>query len=344
MKKILLLSLLFMSFSFTYAIENYDSVKSYLLKGNSEKEAGRHKMALDYFQKAVAADPKQVEANRLLGIEALETRQYDLARKSFLTVLESNPNDIVSLQKVTEIFFSYRRWDDAIKYGTHLLTLDNVNRLNYMIGKSFYEKEDYGNSFKYLEAAFKEDSKNSEIPTLFARALVDMSNFKAAVRYYSAAVELDQNNSRLLNEMAMAYSAMNDDKSAVVYFEKAIEKGYKIDDDFIENISNSYVAAGMPEKGTELMKNLLEKRPGDIAILNNLADNYYKAGNYKEAINYWDKVLYLDKEDARALYMIGMSYLKTGDKNNGETLCNKAIEMDPSLKQFRSVKGMPGQR
>jgi len=100
----------------------------------------------------------------------------------------------------------------------------------------------------------------------------------------------------------------------------------------------------MPEKGTELMKSLLEKRPGDIAILNNLADNYYKAGNYKEAITYWDKVLYLDKEDARALYMIGMSYLKTGDKNNGQTLCNKAIEMDPSLKQFRSVKGMPGSR
>jgi tetratricopeptide (TPR) repeat protein len=86
---------------------------------------------------------------------------------------------------------------------------------------------------------------------------------------------------------------------------------------------------------------LLEKRPGDIDLLNNAADNYYRMGNYKEAINYWDKVLYLDREEARALYMIGMCYIKMGDKTKGATLCNKAIDMDPSLKQFRSVKGGP---
>lgn len=324
------------------AKEKDDSIQVLLKKGQIEKDAGRNKLALEYFQKAIAADPKLIDAHRTIGLLALETRQFDLARQSFLTVLESNPNDQVALEKVVNIFFSFRRWDDAILYGQKMIALNAGQRMNYIIGKSFYEKEDFGQSFKYLENAFKEEPKNAEIPTMFARALVDMSNFKAAVRYYNQACTLDSNNFRLINEMAMAYSAMNDEKSAVKYYELAMEKGYKVDNDFIENLSNSYIAAGTPDKGMDLLKKLLEKRPGDIDLLNNLADNYYKLGKYQEAINHWDKVLYLDKEAARALYMIGICYNKMGDKIKGSTLCNKAIDMDPTLKQFRGVKGMPG--
>jgi tetratricopeptide (TPR) repeat protein len=342
MKRIILFGLLLLAGIASQAKEKDDSIKVLLKKGQIEKDAGRNKLALEYFQKAIAADPKLIDAHRTIGLLALETRQFDLARQSFLTVLESSPNDQVALEKVVNIFFSFRRWDEAIRYGQKMISLNAGQRMNYMIGKSFYEKEDYGQSFKYLEAAFKEEPKNVEIPTMFARALVDMSNFKAAVRYYNEAITLDSINTRLMNEMAMAYSAMNDEKSAVKYYELAMEKGYTVDNDFIENLSNSYIGAGIPDKGMDLLRKLLEKRPGDIDLLNNLADNYYKLGKYQEAINHWDKVLYLDKEAARALYMIGMCYNKMGDKSKGSTLCNKAIDMDPSLKQFRGVKGMPG--
>ena len=318
-----------------------DSVKVLLQKAKVEQEAGRHKLALEYLQQAVTANPNLIEVHRALGIAALEVRQFDLARQSFLTVLASQPNDAVALEKVTEIFYNFRNWDDAIKYGQKLLSLNLGKRVNFMIGRSLYEKEDFAQCFKYLDAAFVEEPKNAEIPTMFARALVDMSNFKAAARYYHEALKIDTANNRLMNELGMTYSAMNHEKTAVKYFEMAIENGYKVDNNFIENLSNSYIAAGMPQKGMEMLLKLLEKRPGDIDLLNNVANNYYTLGNYKEAINYWDKVLYLDREEARALYMIGMSYIKMGDKNKGAALCNKAIEMDPSLKQFRNVSGGP---
>lgn len=323
------------------ARENFDSVKALIQKAQIEREAGRHKLAIEYLQKAVAADPKMIEAQRILGLEALEIRQFDMARQAFLVVLESNPNDIISLEKITGIFFSFRRWDDAIKYGQKLQSLNAGQKINFIIGKSFFEKEDYGKAFMYLDKAYVEEPKNIEIPTMFARGLVDMSNFKAAVKYYLDAVNLDSNNARLYNELAMACSAMNDEKLAIKYYELAISKGIKVDNDFVENLSNSYLAAGMNEKGMDMLKKLLEKKPGDIDLINNIADNYYKLGNYQEAMNQWDKVLYFDKENARALYMIGMCYIKMGDKNKGATLCNKAIDMDPSLKQFRSTKGFP---
>lgn len=335
-----LLAALFTTFGI-FANNADDSVKVLIKKAKIEQEAGRHKMALEYLQMAVAVNPNMIEAQRALGIEALGLRQFELSRQSFLAVLASIPNDIVALEKVTEIFYNFRKWDDAIKYGQKLLSLNAGKRVNFMIGRSLYEKEDFAQCFKYLEAAFVEEPANAEIPTMFARALVDMSNFKAAARYYLEAIKLDTANNRLMNELGMTYSAMNDEKTAVKYYEMAMAKGYKVDNNFVENLSNSYIAAGMAQKGMEMLLKLLEKRPGDIDLLNNVANNYYTLENYKEAINYWDKVLFLDREEARALYMIGMSYIKMGDKNKGATLCNKAIEMDPSLKQFRNISGGP---
>ncbi len=52
-------------------------------------------------------------------------------------------------------------------------------------------------------------------------------------------------------------------------------------------------------------------------FLNMVAEAYYYKGKYQEAIDYWDKILYYDKENASALYMIGMSYQKKGEKAKG---------------------------
>ena len=341
MKKLTILVITFMTIMSVQAKELDDSVKVLLKKAKIEQEAGRQKMALEYLQMAVAVDQNLVDAQKSLGLQAVELRQFDMAKQAFLKVLASQPNDAIALENVLQIAFNFRKWEEAIQFGKRLLVLNQGKRVNYMIGKSYYELEDYGQCYKFLETAFTEEPKNIEIPTMFARSLMEMSNFKAAARYYLEALKIDSNNNGLLNELAMTYSAMNDEKAAVVYYEKAMEKGYRVDNNFVENISNSYIAAGMPEKGMNMLLKLLEKRPGDIDLLNNVADNYYRMGNYKEAINYWDKVLYLDREEARALYMIGMCYIKMGDKTKGATLCNKAIDMDPSLKQFRSVKGGP---
>jgi tetratricopeptide (TPR) repeat protein len=143
-------------------------------------------------------------------------------------------------------------------------------------------------------------------------------------------------------EAALVYYAVPDDKKAIYWFERAGAKGYKRTNDYIENLGNAYLNAGNYEKGTELLKEVLQRRPADQELLYNLADAYYRGGKYQEAIDSWDQVLTIDKKNANALYMIGMAYQKKGDKAKGQQLCDKAIEMDPSLKDKRQERKMPG--
>jgi tetratricopeptide (TPR) repeat protein len=86
----------------------------------------------------------------------------------------------------------------------------------------------------------------------------------------------------------------------------------------------------------------LQRKPQDQELLYNIADAYYRGGKWQTAIEYWDQVLANDKKNASALYMIGMAYQKKGEKDKGMQLCDRAIQMDPSLKNLKQERKMPG--
>jgi tetratricopeptide (TPR) repeat protein len=142
--------------------------------------------------------------------------------------------------------------------------------------------------------------------------------------------------------MALIYYAMNDDKNSLKYFLEAASKGYRQDNEFLQNLSIAYLNTGNFEQGIKLLMDALNRRPTDMNLLNMIAEAYYDAGKYDDAIRFWDDILKLDKTKAEALYMIGMSYQKKGEKNKGIALCDKAIEMDPSLQSLKQKKQMPG--
>ena len=119
------------------------------------------------------------------------------------------------------------------------------------------------------------------------------------------------------------------------------EKGYTKSSDYMQNLATAYLQSGNFDKGIEMMKETLQKRPGDAGILNLIARSYYNSKRYNDAITYYNKVIEQDGKDANAIYMSGLSYLKKGDKAKGEAICNKAIELNPGLQRYRQKQEAP---
>ena len=213
------------------------------------------------------------------------------------------------------------------------------------MGKVNYDTDNYGEAIKYLGEAAKEDPTNAEVPYLIARSYADMMNYKQAIPYFKKAIELDPSQNYWIYELGLICYAMHDDQNALKYIIEAGDKGYKKTSDYMENLGIAYLNVGNLDEGVGILKEILVKRPSDMNILNMVAEAYYYKRKYKEAIEYWDKVLEYDNENASSLYMIGMSYQKMGggeNKQKGIQLCDKAIEMDPSLAVYKQKKMMAG--
>jgi tetratricopeptide (TPR) repeat protein len=334
MKNVLVLLSFAISLQTTFS-QSSDSSDFYYQKGVTEKGNRLFMVAFNDLQKSIQLKSDNVDAQRELGLTSLELRKYDNAEMAFQKVEEFKKDDGVAIENLANLYFWTHQWSQAIEYAKKSQQLNVGKNWNYVIGKSYYQQEDYGNSFKYLQAAAKEDSANAEIPYLQARSFVDMNNYKAAVAFFKRAIQLDSSKFQWIYECALTFATIPDDNSAIQYYLLAAQKGYKTDNDFYENLSDSYIAAGQAEKGLDLMLKVLEKKPADLVLLYSVADTYYRLKKYQEAIDYWDKILYYDKENAKALYMIGMSYQKKGETDKGRQLCDKAIEMDPSLKNLK---------
>lgn len=324
------------------SVSNPDSSAFYLQKGLQEKQTGRRMEAFKNFEKAYKHDNSNKTVVSELAGSYYDLRKYPQSKDTYKRLEELGDQSPATYKQLMNLSFNLKHDDDVILYANKLKKADPAERISFYIGKIYYQQENYGQAIEYLTAASKEDERNAEAPYMIARSYADMQNYKQSIPFFQKAIELDTSKNNWIYELALIYYAIHDDKNALKYMLLAGEKGYRRDNEYLENLGIAYLNSGQLEKGVAIMDEVLKKRPSDLNVLNMVAEAYYSKGKFQLAIDYWDKILLYDKGNASALYMIGMSYQKKGEKEKGQYLCDKAIEMDPSLSALKQKKQMPG--
>jgi tetratricopeptide (TPR) repeat protein len=319
-----------------------DSSSFYLQKALDEKAKGRRMEVVKQLEKAYSYNKNNQQVVSELAAAYTEVKFYAKAREKFVQAESLGDKSPVTYKNLMNLNFNMRQWDDAIKYAQLLKKADPSEKVDYYIGRAYYEQEDLGKGIQFLEAAAKADPANAEIPHTLATAYTNMQNFKQAIPHFQKAISLQPTNNRYIYELALVYYGMNDNANALKYMLEAGEKGYRKDNEYTQNLATAYMNAGKFAEGLEVMKQVLEKRPTDMGLIDMIAEACYDAGKFDDAITYYNKILAIDNTKAEALYMMGMAYQKKGQVDNGRALCDKAIAMDPSLSSLKTEKKMPG--
>jgi tetratricopeptide (TPR) repeat protein len=320
---------------------NTDSAEFFLQKGLLEKQNGRRLESLKYFEKAANYDGNSKAITSELALAYLDLRRYAQAREMYKKLIVMGEENPANLKQVLTLSYQLKQTDDVLLYADKLKKADPSEKVAFYVGRVNYDQDNYGEAIRYLQMAEKEDPANAEVPYMLAHSYADMMNYKLAVPYFKKAIELDPSKNYWIYELGLICYAMQNDKDALKYILEAGDKGYKKDNDYMENLAIAYLNVGDLEKGVAMMEEILKRKPSDMNILNMMAEAYYEKAKFDQAMEYWDKILEYDKENASALYMIGMCYQKKGGKDNmekGVRLCDKAIEMDPSLSNLKQKK------
>jgi len=322
-----------------------DSADYFLQKGLLEKQNGRRLESLKNFEKALKYDGNSKAIVSELAAAYYDLRRYGQARETYKRLVELGDQSAATYKQLMTLSFQLKQNEDVLFYADKLKTADPSEKVLYYVGKVHYDMDNYGDAIKYLNLAAKEDPENAEIPYMVAHSYSDMMNYKLAIPYFQKAIAMKPDQSYWIYELGLICYAMHDDKNSLKYILEAGDKGLKKDNDYLENLGIAYLNVGELDKGVAMLNEILKRKPSDMNILNMVAEAYYYKGKYNEAMEYWDKVLEYDKTSASSLYMIGMCYQKKGGKENtdkGIALCDKAIDMDPSLASYKQKKMMAG--
>lgn len=319
-----------------------DSADFFLQKGLVEKQNGRRLESLKNFEKAAKYAPDSKAITAELASAYMDLRRYGFALDMFKKLQKLGDESAANYKQLMTLCYQLHQNEDVIIYANKLKQLDPAEKVNFYLGKVNYDLDNYGDAIKFLNEAAKEDPTNGEVPYMIAHSYADMMNYKLAIPYFTKAIELKPEQNYWIYELGLIYYAMNDDKNSLKYILLAGEKGYKKDNDYLENLGIAYLNVGDLEQGVTILNEILKRKPSDLNILNMIAEAYYYKGKFQQAIDTWDVILGYDKSNASALYMIGMAYQKKGEKDKGMALCDKAIEMDPTLAGLKQKKMVAG--
>jgi len=338
MKKLLtLLTATFLTVSLSAQIS--DSSQFYFQKGLEEKKAKRYLVASNYFTKAIELNPGFVDAYIESGYANNEMRKTDAAKADFTKAMELDAQNEIAVKELTNIYFNYRQFQNALDLAQKCKTCTNKDRI---IAMCYFNMEDYGKAEKLLLSLVNKNPKDAEIVYTLASNYLAMGLEPKAITWYENAVLLDDKKSKWFFELGLLYSNTNNYKKAVIAYTKAADLGFIKGNDFNENLGFAYVYSGDFDNGEKLLNDLVSRRPGDKELIRDVAGAFFDSKNYDKALDYCQKLLEMDMKDGKALYQAGLCFQKKGMVERGMQMCDKAIELDPTLAGLKSKKLSPG--
>ncbi len=329
-KSILVLSILCAQYSFANNFS--DSSTFYFEKGIAEKNEKRFLTASANFEKAISFNKNNAEAYVENGLANKEMRKTDQVKANFLKAYELQPNNIQIINELTNLFYDYRQWDKAAEFANKCVGCDNAERI---IGLCNYETENYVTAEKFLLKALTKKPDDALVNYTLGRTYMEMEVYRKAVPYFEKAAALNPEKNAWAYELGLLYYNNNNYRSAVTAFETAAKNGYVASNDYNENYGYSLLYSGQYAKGEEKLLGIYQKK-GNKEMLRDLAQILYEQKQYDRSLDYCQKLLEADPKDAKALYQAGLTFQKMGQKEKGQSMCDKAIEMDPSLASKRS--------
>ena len=170
------------------------------------------------------------------------------------------------------------------------------------------------------------------------KTYLEMQLEPQAIKYYEKAIALKTTESTWSFELAVLYFAAENYASAIIYFNKATDQGYPKSREWKENVGFSYVYSGAFETGEKMLAEVHDSKPGDTDIYRDLAEFFYGRKLYDKSLGYCQKLMEMNMKDGKALYQAGLCFQKKGQTEKGKAMCDKAIEMDPSLNNLRTKR------
>lgn len=322
-------------FSFS---QNADSSQFYYQKGMQNNNGKLYAVAAKDFDKAIQFNPNFTEAYIANGKANLAMYRFGPAIANYEKAYQLDPKNNEVIEELSSLYFNNSQFQKAIDLANECNNCDNTDRI---LGMSNYALEDYGKAAKYLQLALSKNDKDAQATYTLGLTYLELENEKSAIEEYQKAIALEPNQSLWIYELGLICYNQNDYKSALKYFDMAADKGYNKTNDYYENYGFAQLYTGDTQNGIKTLDIVLERKPNNKELLNNMAHAMYDTKKYNEALGYFEKLLDINPKDASSLFMAGLTLQKLGQKDKGEKICDNAIALDPSLTRYRQTKQIP---
>jgi tetratricopeptide (TPR) repeat protein len=274
-----------------------EGLNSYILsmaEGNLNRAQKKWDKAVAAYDKALAQQPEAPDPLfAILRIE-LDQRRVEQAHARLQQILSARPDHPYAHGMLGEVLLVKKDWEgaeqefqEAVRLKPDWITpwMDRVS-LKLVQGKT-------SEAVGVLETALKANPKSTDLRMMLASTLTKTDKVDRAIAEYEKILKDRPQMLLAANNLAMLLTDKKGDPESLkraFSLTQGFEKNAP-DPAFLDTLGWVYVKMGQGEEAVRLLRQVVEKIPGQPVFNYHLGMAYYKNGGLKEAGIYLDKAL-----------------------------------------------------
>jgi len=261
------------------------------------------------------------------GRSSMEAEDWYTAMESFVECLRVNPAHAGAAADLAECYYELGEFDQALVWVRKAEALARSNTsLPNLEASALVALGRLDEAADIINGVLAKEPYNRE--ALFTASELDIARGRAgdAVIRYREAVRRYPDDRQLLVSLALVLGSLGDTDNARVYIERALAQH---PGDYRVYYYAAYLAsqAGRLDDGIQYAESALYYRPGYISAQALLASLRYRAGQYEEAARLADGLIAAKRDDSRAWYLKGISYIRMGRLDEAQKLLSTAADI-----------------
>ncbi len=246
--------------------------------------------AVEQLETALEMEPKNAEANYLLGQLYAREGRFDEMNKHFAAATEYTDIYLPDILAVREQY-----WIE--KYILGVRSLDETN----------YERAESA-----LTIAILIDSTKTDAYRKLALTYLGENKPQQALALYETLVKRHPNDINLLLSTGNLYYSQRQYARVIPILQKilAIDPTHR---DALANIALSYDALGEAQKARDSYQAAIAANPSDPGLIFLFGVHHYKEGNFQDAIILFEQALTIAPDDFDSMSNIGSAYLSLAE-------------------------------
>ncbi|MBI3395689.1 MAG: tetratricopeptide repeat protein [Spirochaetia bacterium] len=308
-----------------------DSVPAYVNLAIVERRSGNLAEAKDYAKKARELAPNDNRVAILLGNVLADSQDLAGAIDTYKEGIKSTPNDPVLYYNLALSLVRNQQYEEAILYFSKTIEAAGPGQMavssHAHLGQIYFSRANYELAADHLKKASDMAPDNGKYSYNLGVAYLRLKRENEALDAFKRALSAGANQAEVLRAVSEAFLSMKQNALAV----KALERALYLNPDDVVTL---FQLGDLQFKERDFLgaadafRKIVNITPGDSnteEALLKLGAVYSELERYNEAVAAIEKVVQMNPRNARAHYMLGLAYSKSGHKDLAAQAWQRAI-------------------
>jgi Tfp pilus assembly protein PilF len=263
------------------------------------------------------------------GVLKLAAKDPASARVAFEEALKLLPDSLPAWEFLGDAYAAEKQPHAALeRLQEAALKRPQSAGLQSLLGRWLIEAGKKNEAWAAFEAAKKADPKSPEPDVALAQLEMSRGGLDASRQHLAEVLAVQPQSTTALLLLAEIANKTGDRIGAVAHYRAVLE----LDHNSVVALNDLafLLSKDNPDEALKYAQQAGELAPDNGAVQDTLGWVYYNRGIYKSAIGYLRTAAEKNGTPIRK-YHLGMAYLKSGDRDLGQSMLRAALQADPTL-------------